>query len=61
MNLLTSGITYAQELTIIILCISILVLTLFNAILVFSLHRLNKRLNKRAELPAPDDEDKPEE
>ena len=60
MNLLSSGVSYAGELTIIILCISVIALTLVNAMLVVSLQRRNKKLDKRTKPPAPD-EDKPEE
>lgn len=55
MNILAAS---AEELTVVILCISVLVLTLVNAVLVVSLQRRNKKLNKRAEKPAPE-EDKP--
>ena len=59
--ILLSGITYAQKITIIILCISILAFTALNALLVVYLHRRNRKLNKR--LPPPADtnteEDKP--
>ena len=45
MNLLAAS---AEELTVVILCISVLVLTLVNAVLVVSLQRRNKKLNKRS-------------
>lgn len=57
MNILAAS---AEELTVVILCISVLVLTLVNAVLVVSLQRRNKKMNKRAEKPAPE-EDKPSE
>ena len=44
--ILLSGITYAQKITIIILCISALAFTAINGLLVIYLHRRNKKLNK---------------
>lgn len=50
---LLAGITYAQKLTIIILCIVVIAFTLLNAFLVVDLHRRNSKLNKK--LPPPEE------
>ena len=50
MNLLAGGISPENELTVIILCVSAVVLVLFDVVLLVSLHRRNRKLaKKRAE------------
>lgn len=50
MNLLAGGISSENELTVIILCVSAVVLVLFDVVLLVSLHRRNRKLaKKRAE------------
>ena len=46
---LIAGITFAEKLTVIILCVSALVLMVFNIYLVVSLHLRNKKLFDREE------------
>ena len=46
---LLAGITFAEKLTVIILCVSALVLMVFNIYLVVSLHLRNKKLFDREE------------
>lgn len=47
MNLLASGMSYENKITIIILCVSVAVFIIADFALLFSLHSKNKRLVRR--------------
>ena len=54
MSLLAKSANTGNVITVVILCIAIVVFLLVNVILVFSLHKSNKRLVKRKELREPE-------
>ena len=55
MSLLAKSANMGNVITVVILCIAIVVFLLVNVILVFSLHKSNKRLVKRKELREPEE------
>ena len=49
MSILASGLDSAQQITVVVLCVALIVFLLVNALLVLSLHKQNKKLVKRKE------------
>lgn len=47
MILLAGGITETQKITVIVLCVAILLFAALNTVLVITLQRRNKKLNKK--------------
>ena len=56
MNFLAGGAGRGSMITILVLCICVALFILIDVFLVISLHRQNKKLAKKSEIPAPDDD-----
>lgn len=56
MNFLAGSVERGSMITIVVLCICVVLFILIDVCLVFSLHRQNKKLAKKSEIPAPDDD-----
>ena len=55
--MLASGLDSAQQITVVVLCVALIVFLLADVFLVLSLHKQNKKLVKRKESKAADSED----